>query len=280
MTGTGRVFRAELARLACVRATWIVAVLLCGTSAARAWIGLGWSAAGLAGDDPVTSGAGWAPLVDGWRTGLTLGSAVLLAAAARGLAADREAGVLRLATTRSASRGAIVLGRLLLAPVLVPAVVVLTGAGALAVVLVADDGTLLGPLVEDGYELLLAAELRAELGSGLLAVLPPLLAVWALGLAVSALSRSPAVAVTAALALLLAFDLFKEELGDPAAWVFLTHVPTPWDSSAFHELSGFARGFADAGHAGGLARIGWLASAGALVACPAAAVVAMARRAL
>lgn len=245
LRGTLRVFRAELVRLLHLRSTWGVGALLAACSAARALLAVAAAAASRQGSpDPVSSGAGWAPLVDGWRVGLVLGVLLILAFAARSLAGDREAGVLRLAVTRSVARPALVWGRLLLSPLLALVVVIITGLAAW----LATVGSLdFGPFVEDGYQLLAAEELRAEVLWGALAVVPAMVATFALGLAVSALARSATGAVAGALGLFLAFDLFKEALGDGRYWVFAAHAPTLADTSAWSELPGVARGFSDAG---------------------------------
>lgn len=252
MSATLRVLRAELRRSVRVRATWFVLSLLAGVAALRAYVSVGSTVAERAGAlDPVTSGTAWAPFVDGWRAGLVLGALVLVATSARALAGDRESGVLRLAATRSCTRSSLVWGRLLLAPLLVVAIVTCTGAAAWYVARTHGD---FGPLIEDGYEIFTAEELRAEVARGVFAVLPALVAAYAFGLFVSSLSRSATIAVSGALGLFLAFDLFKEMLGSLRAWVFASHVPTLADSSAWSELPGVVRGFSDAGFPEGLYR--------------------------
>jgi len=254
-----RVARAEWGRLLCLRATWLVLLLLAAVSRLRAWVSVSAVAAervGAGGEDPVSSGLGWAPLVDGWRTGLVLGALVLVAVSARSLAGDHEAGVLRLALTRSAPRGALVWGRLLLSPLLVLATVAATGLAAFAVAGANGD---FGPFVEDGYEIFAAEELRAELARSVVAILPALLATYAFGLFVSSLAPGATVAVTAALGVFLAFDLFKDTLGRAGDWVFAKHVPTLADSSAWDELQKVVRGFSDAVLSERLFRIGLVA---------------------
>ena len=265
-----RVAWAELLRLAASRSTWGVLLLLAGASALRTFVAVGWNAAERGGlEDPLTSGSAWGPLVDGWTLGLVLGTLVLLTHAARWVAADRESGVLRFAVTRSATRSSAVLGRALLMPLLVAAVVSVTGAAAWGV---ADATGDFGALVEDGFEIFTAEELRGEVERSVRAVLLPMLAVCAFGLAVSCLVPGSALAPSVALGLLLAFDLFKGALGDDHYWVFAAHAPTPVDGSAWSELGGVVRGFSDAGFPDELIRVGvrvsWPAAAGcALLAC-------------
>ena len=248
MSGTWLVFRAELARLAWSRATWGVAFLLAVCAGMRALTSV---AVGAGSAEAISSGRAWAPLADGWRAGIVLGVLVLLTYSARSIAGDRESGVLRLAVTRSATRAAVVWGRLLLAPILIVAILALTGAAAWVAALEAGD---FGPLVEDGYELLSADELSAEFTRGLLASLPALVATFAFGLLVSTLARSATSAVATALGAFLAFDLFKDALGEARFTVFASFAPTLADTSPWAELTGVARGFSDAGYSEALLR--------------------------
>lgn len=278
MSGVWRVFRAELGRLTRLHSTYWVGLVLAALSGARTLLAVGATAAERGGaTDPMTSGTAWAPFVDGWRAGLVLGALVLLVLAARSIAGDRDAGVLRLAVTRSASRSALVLGRLLLAPLLVLALVVVTGAAAWGA---ASLGADFGPLVEDGYELMSTFELRAEVARSVAAVLPALFATFAFGLFVSTLASGATVAVSAALGVFLVFDLFKEVLGEARYLVFASHVPTLSDTSAWAELPGVARGFSDAGFSDGLFRAALIVPWPGAILFAAGACLVLSRRAL
>jgi len=197
-------------------------------------------------------GNAYAPLVDGWVTGLTVGTLLLVIHGARTVASDRRQGLLRLASTRSVTRGGLVLGRVLLGLPLCLAVVALSGLGAW---LAADQLFAFGPLVEYGYELKSAEELDAELWRSVLATVPPLLATWTFALAVSSACRTPAGAVGGALAAYLGFDLFKDVLGQGQYWVFAAFNPSFVDRSAMHEMAGVARGLSDAGYTEALLRM-------------------------
>jgi len=274
--GVLRVARAELFRLARLRSVRLTGLLLAAFSAASAWL----SHASQRRDgalDAVSSGAGWASLVDGWRAGLVLGSFALLAGAARSIAGDRESGVLRLASTRSASRPALFVGRLLLSPPLVLATVLVTGLGAgISARALAD----FGPFVEDGNEIFAAGELAADLWTGVHAILPALLGTFAFGLLVSSLARGATVAVISALGLFVAFDLFKGALGDAGYWVFAAHAPSLVDSSAWSRLPGLARGYSDQGLSESLVRAAWIVPWPAIALCAALGCWVLARRAL
>ena len=244
MKGLTYALRAEAFRLRKSRATWWSLLFLLALAAARVFVAH--VAATL--DGPPSgerSGTGWGPLVDGWRTALSAASLLLLMHAARTIAADRESGVLRTSLTRASSRAATAFARALLA---VPIVLVSFAAAGLGAFLAARAFFDFGPLVEDGYVLLTAEELRAELWSCALATLPALVAVYAFGLALSGCVRSPVLALSASLSLFLAFDLFKEAIGEAQFWVFASFAPSFVDGSALSEMSGVARGFSDAGY--------------------------------
>ncbi|MCP3918494.1 MAG: hypothetical protein GY711_23355 [bacterium] len=285
MRGTLRAFRAEAYRMPRARSLWVGAVFLAAVPAVRVWAAYLARAAeiaerklaGRSAPAALESGDGWAPLVDGWHAGLVLGALLLLVHAARSIASDRDSGVLRPAVTRGVTRSGTVLGRALLAPVLVVGVAAASGAGAFAVAQSLFD---FGPLVEDGYELMSVADLRRELTSAVLAALPALLALYGFGLFVSALGRSATGALSVALALYLGFDLFKEVLGDDAYFAFAAHVPSLVDTSAMGEMSGLARGFSDAGFPPALLRLDYLMSLPQAVILVVLACLAMHRRAL
>ena len=257
MTGTLAVFRAELYRLmrsrvALVSAVFLGAIAALRVLAARAAEAAAYAsavqralAAGRVAPEAPGPGNAYGPFVDGWLTGLTVATLLLLIAGARSLAADRESGVLRLASTRSAGRAALVMGRALLGVPLTLGILAVTGLGAW---LAANALFVFGPLVEHGYELASAAELDAELARAALATWPPLLATWTFGLLVSAACRTPAGSVGAALALFLGFDLFKEVLGDGQYWVFAAFNPSFVDTSCMQQMAGVARGLSDAGY--------------------------------
>lgn len=256
MTGSLRVFAAEGLRLVRSRMLLVAALVVAGASALRVHGARVMEAAArnAASQRALSRGAealpdlgpgnAWAPMVEGWSTGLTLGTLLMLVLAARSLAGDREAGLLPLATTRSVTRGGLVLGRALLGVPLVLGMLALTGLAAWAM---ARSEFAFGPLVEHGYEILSEDELGSELLRALLAMLGPLLATWVFGLTVSALCSSSAVAVGLTLTLFLGFDLFKQVLGEGQRWLFASFAPSLVDTSALAEMTGVARGLSDAG---------------------------------
>jgi len=225
--------------LFCVPALAVLA-RYAGEARVRAAAALTGSTAG----DAASSGSGWASLVDGWRVGLALGSLLLLVHALRTVSVDRENGLLRMAVVRGVRRRDLVVGRALFACVLIASVFLVTGLGAFAASFRLYD---FGPLVEDGYVLAEAGELRRELWSASALALPGLVATYAFGLCISSLCRTSAGALVSGLILFLGFDLFKDTLGAGQYWVFAAYTPSLVDGSALGEMSGIARGYSDAG---------------------------------
>lgn len=273
--GTAIVLRAELWRLLHSRVAWSLLALVALASAARSAT----SALELSSARPsLTSGGAWPALADGWRVGLVLAALVLVAGGARALAADLESGLARLALTRSASRGALLLGRALLGPI---AVAALWGASGLAALAAAGTLAPFGPLVDEGYTLLEAAEALGELRLAALAVWPALLATWILGLLVGAIAPTAAGAVAAALGLWLGFDLLKGDLlGAHGEWIFAAHAPTLLDGSAFRGLGELLRGFSDAPPTDAALRAALIVPLPQALALLAAALTVLARRRL
>lgn len=251
MRGALRVLGAEWARLASARSARVSALLLVLVSALRVVAAVAGEklerlerdARGLASVG-LDEGTAWGPLVDGWRAGLMLGVALLLVHAARAVAGDRESGVLRIAITRSASRAGALLGRALLGPLMAVLVALLSGLGALAAAALVGD---LGSLVEDGFTITTAEELRGELLAALLVTTIGLATIHAFGIFVATLVRGAVVALAVALATVLLWDVFKTSTGTARWWIFASHAPTFVDGSAMSEMSGVARGYSDKG---------------------------------
>jgi hypothetical protein len=88
-----------------------------------------------------------------------------------------------------------------------------------------------GPVVEDGYELIGSDEIRSEVWLGLRLALIPLPTALAFGVLVSVLAQSATQAVTAALGVTLALDVFKGVLGDAAHYLYASFQPSLIDQS-------------------------------------------------
>lgn len=283
MTGSLRVLRAELVRICASRAAWLGLALVALIPALRVWAAVLAQRAkeiermtGGGGAPGLTEGDGWALLVDGWRAGLMLATALLLVQSARALAGDRETGVFRLAVTRSASRSGAVVGRALMGPVVTLVMVLFAGGGALlaATALGAD----FGDLVEDDYTIFSAFEVREELHRALLGAFIAMIAVHGFGLLVSSASRGPVLALAGSLATILLWDVFKEDLGGVRWYVFASHAPTFADGSGMSEMASFARGMSDAGHPEAVHNMGLVLSPAAWLVSVALACLAVRRR--
>ena len=192
--------------------------------------------------EAVTGSNAWGHFVDSFSTGLTLLSLTLVAYAAWTFASDRDSGALRHILIRRASRPALVLAKL--------SMVYLLALGALGL-MTASIGTIsallwdFGPVVEDGYELIGSAEIRAEVGLGLRLALLPMPAALAFGLLVSVCAQSATQAVTTALGITVALDIFKGVLGERAYYLYATFQPSLIDQSYLQDVSRLVRGYSD-----------------------------------
>lgn len=191
-------------------------------------------------DGPEVTAYGY--FVDGLGTGLTLLVLILVVLAAHSFSFDRDTGLLRHLLIRRISRPAVILAKL----------VQLHLTAILALVLLIASTWFIsgwlwefGPVVEDGFELIGESEIQAEILLGLQLALLPLPAVIAFGLLISVLSNSTTQAVTAALGINLALDIFKATLGDNAYYLYATFQPALIDQSYLSEVSNIVRGFSD-----------------------------------
>lgn len=186
----------------------------------------------------------YGPFTDGISSGLMIAFLLLVVLSTAAFALDRDRGTARVILTRRSSRAGLVLAKfstLCLSGLAVFGAAVLASWAASA--LLYD----FGPVVEDGYQIFSAREIRREIAFGLAAALVTLPATLALGLAVSAAARSAAEAVAGGVLLVLGYDALKGLLGDASSWIFLSYLPSLLDRSYLKEVSKLARGFSDAG---------------------------------
>lgn len=193
-----------------------------------------------AGTDELHPGYGY--MVDGLSTGLTLLYLILIACAAHSFAVDRDRGVLRHLLIRSLNRRQVLLAKLVLLHLLALLAVVAVLAAAF---LLSHWLWELGPVVEDGFELISEAEIQAEIRSALLLALLPLPACLATGLLISVAARSATQAVAVAVGLALLVDLFKGVLGRGANYWYGSFQPSLVDQSYLSEVSRIVRGYSD-----------------------------------
>ncbi len=263
VSGGFAVFRAEWFRLTRGRAVWWAAAFLAVLSFLRVWAAfLAERAAyaravanalqqGRSAPAVLETSNAYGPFVDGWAAGLTVSALLLLILSARVIAGDIEAGLMRLARTRSASRGALTAGRALLGLPLCLGCLAVTAAGSWCGAALLFD---FGPVIEFGDVLATPGELNDQLLLVVGTTLPALLATWGFGLLVSALSGSGSTAVGTALVAYLGFDLFKEVMGEARYWVFAAFNPSFVDNSYVAQVASMARGFSDAGFSDALLR--------------------------
>ncbi len=184
----------------------------------------------------------WALLVDGLRAGWTLAFFLLLAAAASGLASEREHGHSRVLVVGGVSRlsmvGARFLSQTIVGIILAIAACIGASGGAAAF---AD----FGPVTEEGLEIWSASDVRSELLIAVAGSLITLPAIVAFGLLVGSCARSATQSVAVALGLSIVWDMAKSSLGRAAAWGYASYQPTLVDTSYLREVGQMARGFSD-----------------------------------
>ena len=180
--------------------------------------------------------------VDGLTTGLTMLGLLLVAQGAYSFSYDRDVGSIRHLLIRRVSRSSVLTAKLIHLHLL----------ALLSVLLLLTTSHLLSgmlweyaAIVEDGFELISEQEIREEIGLGLRLALVPLPAAIALGLLVSVSTQSATQAVTTALGITLAIDIFKGLLGDMANYLYASFQPSLIDQSYLQSVSRIVRGYSD-----------------------------------
>lgn len=180
--------------------------------------------------------------VDGLSTGLTMLGLLLVAQAAYSFSYEREIGSIRHSLIRHVSRSSVLTAKLIHLHLLT----------LLSVLLLLITSYLLsglfweyGAIVEDGFELISEQEIREEIWLGLHLALLPLPAAIAFGLLISVSAQSATQAVTTALGITLAIDIFKGLLGDMANYLYASFQPSLIDQSYLQSVSRIVRGYSD-----------------------------------
>lgn len=194
------------------------------------------------GQSSVEGADAWGALVDAMSTGLTLIGLMLVAYAAWSFAGDRDSGALRHMLIRRVSRRGLVAAKLVSAHIIGALSVVLM---LLIILLVANGLWEFGPVVEDGYELIGTQEIHAEIRLGLILALMPLPTAIALGMLVSVSTSSATQAITAALGLTLALDIFKGLMGDVSDYLYVSYQASLINASYLSDVSRLVQGFSD-----------------------------------
>lgn len=180
--------------------------------------------------------------VDGLSTGLTMLGLLLIAQAAYSFSYERDIGNIRHVLIRRVSRSSMLTAKLLHIHLL----------ATLSALLLLSSCFLLsgllweyGAIVEDGFELISEQEIRAEISLGVRLALAPLPAAIAFGLLISVIAQSATQAISIALGITLAFDIFKGLLGDAANYLYASFQPSLIDQSYLQSVSRIVRGYSD-----------------------------------
>lgn len=195
----------------------------------------------LIGEETVATN-GYGNWVDSLVTGFTAAGLLITGYSAQSFAADRELGALRHRLIRLSSRTQIVIVKLLLLHLLALASLLLLILGSW---LLSTALWELGPVIEDGYELISEGEILHEIHLGLRLAVYPLPAAIAFGVLLSVVAQSAMQSLSLALGLTLAFDVFKTSLGDMAGYVYARFQPSLIDASYLGDVARLARGYSD-----------------------------------
>ena len=96
-----------------------------------------------------------------------------------------------------------------------------------------------------GKKLISESEIREEIALGIQLALLPLPAAIAFGLLISVSAQSATQAVSTALGITLAIDIFKGLLGDLALYLYASFQPSLIDQSYLQSVSRIVRGYSD-----------------------------------
>lgn len=180
--------------------------------------------------------------VDGLSTGLTMLALLLVAQGAYSFSYERDIGSIRHTLIRRVSRSSVLTAKLVHLHLL----------ALLSLVLLLITSFLLsgvlweyGAIVEDGFELISEQEIREEIWLGIRLAIIPLPAAIAFGLLVSVSAQSATQAVTTALGITLAIDIFKGLAGDAANYLYASFQPSLIDQSYLQSVSRIVRGYSD-----------------------------------
>ena len=185
---------------------------------------------------------GYGNWVDSLVTGFIAQSLLITGVSAHSFAADRDLGALRHQLIRLSSRTQLVLVKFVLLHLLALSSVLLLVLGSW---LLSSALWELGPVIEDGYELISEGEILDEIHLGLRLALLPLPAAIAFGALLSVVAQSAMQSLSLALGITLAFDVFKTSLGDIAGYVYARFQPSLIDASYLGDVARLARGYSD-----------------------------------
>jgi ABC-type transport system involved in multi-copper enzyme maturation permease subunit len=180
--------------------------------------------------------------VDGLNTGLIMLGLLLVAQAAYSFSYERDIGSIRHLLIRRVSRSSCIIAKLLHLHLLAILSVLLLLAVSYTLGGVFWD---YGAIVEDGFELIGEQEILSEIQLALYLAVLPIPATIAFGLLISVWAHSATQAVTTALGITLAVDIFKGLLGNFANYLYASFQPSLLDQSYLQSASRIVRGYSD-----------------------------------
>jgi ABC-type transport system involved in multi-copper enzyme maturation permease subunit len=189
-----------------------------------------------------TTVTGYGFMVDGLSIGLITIYLLFLGFSAYTFAIDSERGITRHSVVKSISRSELVMAKYFFLCILafLSLVILLSGTW-----LTANLFWDLGPLIEDGYQIIGVEEIKREIYQGLKLALLPLPACLSFGLLFSVCARSAIQAVCLALGAGLLLDVFKPALGDLQHYIFFSFQPSLIDHSYLKDVQRIVSGFSD-----------------------------------
>lgn len=195
---------------------------------------------GVSDTEAAVTGYGY--LVDGLLIGFTVTNLLLLGYAAYSFASDRERGITRHSVVRSISRSELIIAKYVSLCLLALFSVIVTLLSTWPAANLFWD---LGPLIEDGYQIIGVHEIHREIILGLKLALLPLPACLAFGLLFSVCARSAIQAVSLAIGAGLVLDIFKSMLGDFQHFIFSSFQPSLIDHSYLNDVQRIVSGYSD-----------------------------------
>ena len=185
---------------------------------------------------------GYGYLVDGLLISFTLTYLLFLGYSAYSFAIDRERGIARNNVIRSISRKEMISAKYvsLLVIAMISVLITLAVTWFLAGLLWE-----LGPVIEDGYQIIDVPEIKKEIILGVRLAITPLPACIALGLLFSVISRSAIQAVSLAIGAGLILDVLKPVFGNIRYYIFSSFQPSLMDHSYLNEVHRIVCGYSD-----------------------------------
>ncbi|NLD37174.1 MAG: ABC transporter permease [Desulfatiglans sp.] len=189
-----------------------------------------------------SSVTGYGYMVDGLSTGITVACLLLLGFSAYIFAIDNERGITRHSIVKSISRSEIVIAKYLVLCLMAFVSILIT---ILCTWLTAGLFWELGPVIEDGYQIICVDEIKKEIFLGLKLALLPIPACLGFGLIFSVLARSAIQAVSLAIGAGLLLDIFKSLFGRFTYFIFSSFQPALNDHSYLKDVQRIVSGYSD-----------------------------------